>query len=483
MGKPTGFKDFGRMGPTRRPVSNRIKDFREFYEKWDQDQAKQQAARCMNCGVPFCHTGCPLGNVIPDWNDLVYLGNWKGALTSLHATNNFPEFTGRICPAPCESACVLAINEDPVTIEYIEKAIADRGFDEGWITPQPPNSRTGKRVAIIGSGPAGLACAQQLNRAGHEITVFERDQYLGGLLTLGIPNFKLDKEIVKRRINIIRQEGVEFRTGVNVGVNLAVSELYDSYDAICLCGGSTQARDLYVPGRELSGIHLAMEYLTQQNRILAGESIAYPEIITAQGKSVIILGGGDTGADCLGTAHRQGAKSVYQYELMPEPPVVRNDANPWPQWPIILRTSPAHEEGGSRDYSILTKGFSGEDGVVKKLSGIRLDWSDRGEGGRPIMRELPGTEFEIETDLVLLALGFLHPEQEGMLEDLGVEMDPRGNVKTSNDRMTSVDKVFVAGDMSRGQSLVVWAIAEGREAAHQIDKYLMGSTRLPRSLA
>ena len=482
MGKTTGFKEFGRDSPKRRPVQDRVKDYQEFYQDWPENRIREQGARCMNCAVPFCMSGCPLGNIIPDWNDLVYKGQWKQALDSLLATNNFPEFTGRICPAPCEVSCVLSINQEPVTIEYIEKAIADRGFQEGWIKPQPPQHRTGKKVAVVGSGPAGLASAQQLNRAGHWVTVFERDNYVGGLLTLGIPDFKLDKSIVRKRVGLMAEEGIDFKAGVNVGVNYSVEELKDNFDAICLAGGATKARDLDFPGRDLVGIYPAMEYLTQQNCIIAGEYVDPKDRITAEGKRVVILGGGDTGADCLGTAHRQGAEVVYQYELLPEPPESRGPDNPWPQWSIILRSSAAHEEGGIRDYSILTKGFSGTNGHVGKLHGIRLDWGPADVTGRRSMREVPGSEFELDTELVLLALGFLHPEHEGMLYDLGVELDARGNVKVDENRMTSVPGIFAAGDMARGQSLVVWAIAEGREAAHHMDKYLVGTTSLPRSL-
>ena len=482
MGKPTGFKEFGREPPGRRSVNDRVKDYREFYLDWPDERSRAQGARCMNCAVPFCHTGCPLGNLIPDWNDLVYKGRWKEALDALHATNNFPEFTGRICPAPCEASCVLSINDDPVTIEYIEKAIADRGFQEGWIVPEPPKERSGKRVAVVGSGPAGLAAAQQLNRAGHHVTVFERDDYIGGLLTLGIPDFKLDKGVVQRRMDLMSEEGVEFRTGANVGVNVPVQELREGFDAICIAIGSTKARELDMPGRELDGVHLAMEYLPQQNKLIAGEQIDPAQRITAEGKRVVILGGGDTGADCLGTAHRQGAEVVYQYELLPEPPEARAPNNPWPQWPTILRTSGAHEEGGIRDYSILTKAFTGTNGNVEKLHAVRLEWGSPDANGRPTMNEMPGSEFEVETDLVLLAMGFLHPEHEGMLTDLGVELDGRGNVKLDRNRMASIPGVFAAGDAARGQSLVVWAIAEGRETAHHIDKYLTGSTALPRSM-
>ncbi len=482
MGKPTGFKEFGRQPPGRRSVNERVKDYREFYLDWSEESSREQGARCMNCAVPFCHTGCPLGNLIPDWNELVYRGRWKEALEALHATNNFPEFTGRICPAPCEASCVLSINDDPVTIEYIEKAIADRGFQEGWIVSEPPKERSGKRVAVVGSGPAGLAAAQQLNRAGHRVTVFERDDYIGGLLTLGIPDFKLDKGVVGRRVDLMAEEGVEFRTGANVGGNVSVQELREGFDAICIAIGSTKARELDIPGRELDGVHLAMEYLPQQNKLLAGEQVDPARRITAEGKRVVILGGGDTGADCLGTAHRQGAEVVYQYELLPEPPETRAPNNPWPQWPTILRSSGAHEEGGIRDYNILTKAFTGSNGNVEKLHGVRLEWGPPDANGRPTMNEIAGSEFEVETDLVLLAMGFLHPEHEGMLADLGVELDGRGNVKLDQNRMSSVPGVFAAGDAARGQSLVVWAIAEGREAAHHIDKYLTGSTALPRSL-
>ncbi len=479
MGKVTGFKEFDREGPQKRPIQIRLRDYSEIYQEWPEADIRDQGARCMNCAVPFCHTGCPLGNVIPDWNDLVYRGRWQEALKQLLATNNFPEFTGRICPAPCEDACVLAINQDPVTIEYIEKSIAERGFSEGWIQPEPPAHRTGKRAAVIGSGPAGLAAAQQLNRAGHHVTVFERDEYPGGLLTLGIPDFKLDKEVVRRRIRLMEEEGIVFRTEAHVGVNVPTSEL-EKFDAVCLAGGSTKARDLDIPGRNLRGVHLAMEFLPQQNRLNAGQSVPSDERISAEGKRVVILGGGDTGADCLGTSHRQGAEIVHQFELLPEPPPDRSSDNPWPQWGRVLRTSPAHEEGGIRDYSIMTKSFSGSNGHVEKLHGVRLEWAP-GDDGRMTMKEVPDSEFEIETELVLLALGFLHPEHEGMLNELGVEFDARGNVKLDSNRMTSRPGIFAAGDMARGQSLVVWAIAEGRETAHYMDSYLTGSTLLPRS--
>jgi glutamate synthase (NADPH/NADH) small chain len=483
MGKTTGFLEFHREPPNRKKVTERIQDWKEFYEPWSEPKVKEQGARCMNCGVPFCHTGCPLGNRIPEWNHLVYTGRWQQALQSLHATNNFPEFTGRICPAPCEPACVLSINGDPVTIEYIEKSIAEKGFAEGWIEPEPPAIRTGKRVAVVGSGPAGLACAQQLNRAGHLVTVFERDKYIGGLLTLGIPDFKLEKSVVQRRVEQLLAEGVEFRTEAHVGVNVQTSDLLNDFDAVCLTGGATMPRDLNVPGRELDGVYFAVTYLSQQNKLLAGEIIDPKTRISAQGKKVIILGGGDTGADCLGTAHRQGAASVLQIELLPEPPTNRLDSNPWPEWPMILRTSAAHEEGGVRDYSIATKSFSGINGEVSKAHAVRLDWSSPDSSGRRTMVEVENSEFEIEADLVLLALGFLGPETNGMLGDLSVDLTERGNVKVDASMMTSVPGVFAAGDMSRGQSLVVWAIAEGREAAHHVDTYLMGQTNLPRVLS
>jgi glutamate synthase (NADPH/NADH) small chain len=484
MGKPTGFIDYARVPLPKRPVSERVNDWQEFLLDWDDKQSHEQAGRCMNCAVPMCHsfTGCPLGNNIPDWNDFVYRDQWDKALDSLHSTNNFPEFTGRICPAPCESACIVGrprhygdghVEADaPVTIEYIEKSIADRGWKEGWIKPEPPRFRTGKKVAVIGSGPAGMAAAQQINRAGHSVTVYERSEYIGGLLRLGIPDFKLEKEVVQRRVDQMEAEGVTFKTSTWVGKDFDAGDLLEEYDAICLTGGSTQARDLPVPGRELKGVHFAMEYLTQQNRINEGQHVEPSERIVAEGKRVVILGGGDTGADCLGTAHRQGAEVVYQYELLPEPSEERGPNNPWPQWPLILRTSSAHEEGGVRDYNISTVSLSGLNGAVKKLNGVRV------EPGAWPPKPIPGTEFELDTDLVLLAMGFVQPEHHGMLDQLGVAYDQRGNVLVDNEMRTSVPKVFSAGDMARGQSLVVWAIAEGREVARCVDEHLMGQTSL-----
>ena len=482
MGKVTGFLEIEKKDHSRVAVSKRVKNFKEFDLALPDKEISRQGARCMDCGIPYCHTGCPVDNIIPDWNDLVYRDKWRRAADVLHSTNNFPEFTGRICPAPCEAACVLNINDDPVTIEYIEKEIADRGFAEGWIKPEPPQNRTGKKVAVVGSGPAGLAAAQQLNRAGHWVTVFERNEYIGGLLILGIPDFKLDKEAVVRRVDLLSEEGVEFRTGVNVGQDFPVQRLLDEYDAVCLTCGSTEARDLPAPGRQLAGVHFAMEYLTQQNRLLAGQTIDPSERISAEGKRVVILGGGDTGADCLGTALRQGAEVVHQFELLSEPPEKRRSNNPWPQWPMILRSSPAHEEGGVRDYDILTKSFTGRNGQLEQLHAVRLDWSQFDENGRPIMQEIEGSEFDVDADLVLLAMGFLHPEHKGMVEDLALELDPRGNIKADENKMTSRPGVFTGGDASRGQSLVVWAIAEGREMARGVDSYLMGCTSLPHSL-
>lgn len=481
MGKPTGFKEFKRETPNTFPVDVRIGNFNEFYDDWDRDKVSAQGGRCMNCAVPFCMSGCPLGNIIPDFNDLVYKNMWKDALAELHSTNNFPEFTGRICPAPCEQSCVLNINEDPVTIEYIEKAIAERGWEEGWIEPILPATRTGKKVAIVGSGPAGLSSAQQLNRAGHSVTVYERSDTIGGLLRLGIPDFKLEKHIVQRRVNQMTKEGISFVTNAYVGKTISVNDLRSENDAVLLAGGSTIPRDLPIEGRELGGVYFAMDYLTQQNKINRGDLVDPSDRVSAEGKRVIILGGGDTGSDCLGTAHRQGAEIVYQLELLPKPPDMRSENDMWPDWPMTLRTSSSHEEGGNRDYNILTKKFSGTNGKLKKLHGVKIEWGDLDETGRPEMIEVKGSEFELEADLVLLAMGFVHPEPNGMIADLNVKLDRRGNVATNPNKMTSEEGIFAAGDMSRGQSLVVWALAEGREAARGVDEYLMGTTNLPRS--
>jgi glutamate synthase (NADPH/NADH) small chain len=480
MGKITGFLEFERELPQRRPVPERLRDWRELEGKHPEERLQKQAARCMDCGIPFCHKGCPLGNIIPDWNDLVYRGRWKEAIERLHSTNNFPDFTGRICPAPCEEACVLNINNDPVTIKQIEKQIVGHAFNAGWVVPQVPAQRSGKKVAVVGSGPAGLAGAQQLARAGHSVTVFERADRIGGLLRYGIPDFKLEKHLIDRRMEQMSQEGVIFRPNTNVGVNFAVDRLRQEFDAVVLAGGATWARDLPVPGRELKGIHLAMDFLQQQNKVVAGDGVR--DQITAADKRVVILGGGDTGSDCLGTSNRQGAKSVHQFELLPQPPDTRTaDVAPWPYWPMILRTSSSHEEGVIRDWSINTKAFSGDqNGNVKKLHAVRLEWTT-GDNGRPMMREIPGSEFEMDVDLVLLALGFLGPERPGLLSDLGVQLNERGNVAVDKNWMSTAPGVFACGDMRRGQSLVVWAIWEGRECARGVDQYLMGHTDLPAS--
>ena len=473
MGKVTGFLEYSREAPPRRPVFERVNDWFEVYQELPVEKLQQQAARCMDCGLPFCHTGCPVNNVIPDWNDLAWKGRWKEAIRALHATNNFPEFTGRICPAPCEAACVLGINEPPVTIKAIEQSIVDRAFAEGWIQPEPPASRTGKKVAVVGSGPAGLAAAQQLNRAGHSVTVLEKHDRLGGLLRYGIPDFKMEKHVVERRLDQLRAEGVEFRTKVHAGVDVTAAELRRHFDAILLGTGAEQHRDVNIPGRELKGIHFAMDYLTQQNRRVAGDRIPQHDTIDACGKRVVIIGGGDTGADCLGTAHRQKAASVHQLQIHPMPPESRHESTPWPYWPLMLRMEAAHEEGGAREWSVLTTHFSGDaDGNVQKLHAVRV-------GPKPELVRVPESEFYLETDLVLIAIGFSGPVRNGLLEQLAVEYDHRGNVKTDSTYMTSVPGVFSAGDMRRGQSLVVWAIAEGRKAAHHMDSYLMGASTLP----
>ena len=478
MGKPTGFLEIGRELPEKRPVAERIKDWREIHRQFPEEKVRAQGARCMNCGIPFCHKGCPLGNIIPDWNDLVYRNRWREALDRLLATNNFPEFTGRLCPAPCEGSCVLGINADPVAIKQIELEIIEHAFREGWIKPEPPLVRTGKSVAVVGSGPCGLAAADQLNRAGHRVTVFERADRIGGLLRYGIPEFKLEKGILDRRLKLMKAEGVTFRVKAEVGVNVSVEEMRSGFDAVVLAGGAPVPRDLKVPGRELEGIHFAMEYLPQANRRCEGDTLPDATLITAKGKRVVVICGGDTGADCLGTAHRQGATSVTQFELLPRPPASRAADNPWPLWPNIFRVSTAHEEGGERDYCIATQRFSGREGTVECLHGVRVEFAP-GPNGRPAMRELPGTEFEMEADLVLLAMGFLGPERNTVLAQLGVTITERGTVAVDANKMTGIPGVFAAGDTARGQSLVVWAISEGRQAAKGVDAYLMGSTTLP----
>ena len=477
MGKVTGFLEIQRRKQPTRPTSERVLDWHEVYLPYDQPALTEQTGRCMDCGIPFCHQGCPLGNLIPDWNDLVYRDRWRSAIERLHATNNFPEFTGRLCPAPCEGACVLGINSQPVTIKAAEAAIIERAFDEGWVTAAPPAARTGKRVAVVGSGPAGLASADQLNRAGHLVTVFERADRIGGLLRYGIPAFKLEKRFLDRRLALLQEEGIVFRTGCDVGVNVPVHELRSQFDALVLAGGATAPRDLKVPGRELAGVHFAMEYLTQQNRLREGDTLPDADLMTAKGKDVIIIGGGDTGADCLGTAHRQGARSVHQLELLERPPDARSAGNPWPLWPNVFRVSTAHEEGGERLFSASTQRFAGEHGRVRALHGVKMEAVR--EDGRFEMRPLANSEFTLNADLVLLAMGFLGPERGGLLAELGVALTDRGTVRRDDNWMTSVPGIFTAGDMQRGQSLIVWAIAEGRSCARGVDLFLMGDSDLP----
>ena len=469
MGKVTGFMEYKRETPTRREVKERIHDYFEVYQPYPDEKVRTQAARCMDCGIPFCHTGCPVNNIIPDWNDLVYRDEWQDAIRVLHSTNNFPEFTGRICPAPCEAACVLGINEPPVTIKVIEKTIVEHAWKQGWIKPEPPQTQTGKRVAVVGSGPAGLAAAQQLARAGHSVTVFEKADRIGGLLRYGIPDFKLEKHVLDRRLEQMAAEGVVFKTKAHVGGDILAADLRKEFDAILLTGGAENPRDLRVPGRELKGIHFAMEYLPQQNKKGAGDSV--PNQILATGKRVVIIGGGDTGADCLGTAHRQQAASITQFEIMPMPPEERHATTPWPLWPLQLRIESAHEEGGIRDWAVNTTKFTGDaNGNAKQLHAVRV-------GPPPKFEAMPGTEFTLDADLVLLALGFTGPVKSGVIEQLGVELDARSNVATKN-YMSSVPGVFAAGDMRRGQSLVVWAISEGRSAAKAVDDYLKTSRQL-----
>jgi glutamate synthase (NADPH) small chain len=466
MGKARGFIEYGRETAARRPVAERVNDWFEIYQEFPEETLRRQGARCMDCGVPFCHTGCPVNNLIPDWNDLVYRGRLKEAIRQLHSTNNFPEFTGRICPAPCEAACVLGINQPPVLIKQIEKNIVERAFEEGWIHPEPPKSRSGKKVAVVGSGPAGLAAAQQLNRGGHWVTVYEKADRIGGLLRYGIPEFKMEKSVVDRRLRQMEGEGVRFVTGAHVGLSLPVEDLQRDFDAILLAGGAEAPRDLKVPGRELKGIHFAMDYLPQSNRRCHGDKLDRASEILAGGKRVIIIGGGDTGADCLGTVHRQKPVSVHQFEIMPMPPTERSPLTPWPLWPMQLRIEGAHEEGGVRQWSVATVKFTGDEhGNVTQLHGVKV-------GPAPTFEPIPGSEFILDVDLVLLAMGFTGPVGCGLLEQLGVKLDPRSNVATNDEYMSSIPGVFAAGDMRRGQSLVVWAISEGRKAAAAMDQYL-----------
>jgi glutamate synthase (NADPH/NADH) small chain len=472
MGKVTGFLEFERSDRHYEPVEQRIGHWHEFVLPLPEPETRRQAARCMNCGIPYCHTGCPVNNQIPDWNDLVYSGAWREASRNLHSTNNFPEWTGRVCPAPCEASCTLNIDDNPVTIKTIECAIVDRAFAEGWVKPEPPAVKTGKSVGVVGSGPAGLASAQQLARAGHDVHVYEKRAKPGGLMRYGIPDFKMEKHHVDRRVAQMEAEGVRFHCGIHVGVDLQATDLFARHDAVVLAGGSEQGRDLAIPGRGLKGIHFAMEFLPQQNRRVANEPQDDAEPILARGRHVVVIGGGDTGSDCIGTAIRQGALSVSNFEIMPKPPEKENKALTWPDWPLKLRTSSSHEEGAERDFAVLSQAFIGENGAVKRLRCVRCDSR---------FKPIPGSEFEIAADLVLLAMGFVHPVHEGMIETLGLALDPRGNVKADTETYaTSIGKVFAAGDMRRGQSLVVWAIREGRQAAHAVDKFLMGETMLPR---
>lgn len=477
MGQIDGFMKFDREMPKSRDPKERIKDYKEVYNPLDKEKVKQQAARCMDCGVPFCHNGCPLGNNIPDFNDAVYNGKWEEAIKILSSTNNFPEFTGRICPAPCEASCVLSINNKPVTIEYIEKTIAEQAFEKGYLKPTPPKQRTGKRVAVVGSGPAGLAAAAQLNKAGHWVTVFERSDRIGGLLRYGIPDFKLEKHVIDRRLRLMEQEGIVFRTNAHVGVNISAKHLQDEFDAVVMCGGASAPRDLPIPGRQLKGVHFAMEFLSQQNKRGAGDNIFMEEIL-ATDKNVLVIGGGDTGSDCVGTSNRHKAKLVSQIELLAKPPLTRNEeSNPWPLWPMILNTSSSHEEGVDRQWAILTKEFIGDNsGRLTGLKTVDIKWGLNAQG-RMGFEEIPGSEKVIPCELALLAIGFVGAEKGGLVDELKLELDERGNIKTTN-YMSTQEGVFSAGDVRRGQSLVVWAISEGREAARAVDTWLMGSSNL-----
>ena len=472
MGKVTGFLEFARTDRDYAPVRERVHHYREFVIPLPETELREQAARCMNCGIPYCHTGCPVNNQIPDWNDLVYIGQWRDAARNLHSTNNFPEFTGRVCPAPCEASCTLNLDDNPVTIKTIECAIVDKAFENGWVEPEPPPAKTGRKVAIVGSGPAGLACAQQLARVGHDVHVFEKHAKAGGLLRYGIPDFKMEKHLVDRRVAQMEAEGVTFHYGVHVGVDRSVGDLLAGCDAVVLAGGAEKPRDLPIPGRELRGIHFAMDFLPQQNRRVSNEPQPGIEPILAGEKNVVVIGGGDTGSDCIGTSARQGAKSIVQFEIMAKPPEQENKLLTWPDWPLKLRTSSSHEEGALREFSVMTQKFSGENGRVTKLHCIRVD-----EKFKPIS----GTEFTLPADLVLLAMGFVHPVHEGLIASLGVALDPRGNIRADTEGYrTSIDNVFAAGDIRRGQSLVVWAIREGRQCARAVDAFLMGLSVLPR---
>ena len=480
MGKPTGFMEFARMDRSYAAVADRVVNYSEFVIPLESDVLKEQGARCMDCGIPFCHQGCPVNNIIPDWNDLVYHEDYRAAIDVLHSTNNFPELTGRICPAPCEASCTLNIDDNPVTIKTIECAIVDHAWQQGWIKPQIPRHRTGKKVAVVGSGPAGLACAQQLARAGHEIRVFEKNNRIGGLMRYGIPDFKLDKQLIDRRMSQMLAEGVDFRTNTHIGIDIPAKTLLKKYDAVVLTGGSEQPRDLSIPGRNLEGVHFAMDFLTRSNRRVAGDKIPIGEDILATDQDVIVIGGGDTGSDCIGTSTRQGAKSITQLEILPKPPEKEDKATTWPNWPNKLRTSSSQEEGCERMWSVATKQFKGDDGKLKSIECIKVEWN-RDEHGQWQMKEIAGSEFELKADRAFLAMGFIHPVHDGMIDELDLDKDPRGNVSANtDDYRSSLDKVFTAGDMRRGQSLVVWAIREGRQAARAVDAYLMGKSDLPR---
>lgn len=480
MGKATGFLEYDARDRGYKPAEERVKHYNEFVIPLKSDDLRQQAARCMDCGIPYCHNGCPVNNIIPDWNDLTFKGEFRKASEVLHSTNNFPEFTGRICPAPCQESCTLNLENSPVTIKTIECATVDRAWDKGWIKPEISSQKTGKKVAVVGSGPAGMACAQQLARVGHYVTLFEKNARIGGLLRYGIPDFKLEKDLIDRRQAQMEQEGVTIRTNVNVGVDMTVEDMQNEFDAVVLSGGSESPRDLPVIGRDLDGVHFAMDFLTQQNRRVSNEAIEGIEEISAEGKDVVVIGGGDTGSDCVGTSFRQGANSVTQLEIMPKPPKMEDKLLTWPNWPMKLRTSTSHEEGAARDWSITTKAFQGENGKLTNLQTVRVEWRE-GKGGRSEMVEVDGSEQELKADLVLLAMGFVHPVHEGLVENLKLDLDDRGNVKADTvDYRTSIHGVFAAGDVRRGQSLVVWAIREGRQCARAVDEFLMGSSVLPR---